>query len=375
MKFRWLVLALMAGFTTQGAWASNARELTLGRGDGGNLLNKGSLFYDSAYNVFYNPSYINDFKNWVIVEKGFINGNNATATSTATATNQGGFATSLYNLNVGAYVNNTNFMNVDNAVVGDDSVFGVRPIDVFVGGDFGVKVGAGLSYAQQSITGSRFISGSVGAQYENFDPFFHYIVTARDNSAATETKRSGYTAGLRYHFGEWTPYAMYSSIKNETKTATTAKDTSTFYIAGLGRSTKVGETTRLVYSVAYTRAMTDTSGLAVAGNGKGWSARVPVEIGLEGDVLSWLTVRGGVGYRLIDRSGTSGNAADSTYARVGAGFHVGKVDIDWVFGANSGSATAGTGTGTTAASTQSIDAATIGFDSNTFSRVSVSYKW
>lgn len=379
MKLRNLYLALLAGFVCHGAWASNARELTLGRGDGRTLLNKGSLTYDSMYNIFYNPSYINDYKNWIIIEKGYINGN---AASTTTSQNQGGFATSLYNLNVGAYMNNTDALNLG-GIAAAGTAFGTRPIDVFVGGDFGVKVGASVHYAQQAagtgsanLPGGRHIVGKIGAQYMDFDPFFHYVISSRDRSVA-EDKRTGYIAGLRYHFGEWVPYAMYANTEaKQTVSSVETKDKDNWWIAGLGRSTKVGEGTRLVYSVAYTRQNTENK-VGSAG-GKGWNVQVPVEIGVEGDVLSWVTIRGGIGYNTISRVGdTKNNAGDNTYARIGAGFHVGKVDIDWVFGAN----TSGTQTGVTNSSggagstNQSIDANSIGLDSQTFSRLSVSYKW
>lgn len=384
MKMRNLLLALLAGFVCHGAWASNARELTLGRGDGRRLLNKGSLTYDSMYNIFYNPSYINDYKNWVIVEKGYINGNVAT---TATSQNQGGFATSLYNLNVGAYLNNTDMLNMGG--IATTGAYGTRPIDVFVGGDFGVKVGASVHYAQQAATGpvgtannslpgGRHIVGRIGAQFMDFDPFFHYVISSRDRSVP-EDKRTGYVAGLRYHFGEWVPYAMYVNTEAKQTVGTTeTKDKDNWWIAGLGRSTKVGEGTRLVYSVAYTRNNTENTVANVGG--KGWNVQVPVEVGVEGDVLSWMTLRGGIGYNVISRQGdTFNNAGDNTYARVGAGFHLGKVDVDWVFGANTSGATVAAGganaSGGAGASGQSIDANTIGLDSQTFSRVSVSYKW
>lgn len=369
MKLRILGLALVAALASNGAFASNARETVLGRGDGQSLLNKGSFFYDSMYNVFYNPSYINDYKNWVIVEKGFGTG----AAPNALSQNQGGFATSMHNVNFGAYMNN------------DSAVFnrynsGIRPIDVFVGGDFGYKVGLGVHHAQTfgnavtaaPTTGSNghLTVVSLGAQIMDFDPFFHYVVMGSGDSAITGAQdlsmdMSGYMGGLRYHYGEWTPYAVYSKSqgKNGNKLDNTRNT-----VVGLGRSTKIGENARLVYSVAYNKTQTKAQNMDAVANGSTNADQVPAEIGVEGDVLSWLTLRGGVGYRFWGNKTRSG---DNTYARIGAGFHVNKVDIDWAFGANSAAGTAQA----TSGSTQPYDASTIGFDSQTFSRVSLSYKW
>ena len=47
------------------AFASRSRLNVMGTGGAA----AGSFYYDHIYNIFYNPSYINDMKNYVIFEK------------------------------------------------------------------------------------------------------------------------------------------------------------------------------------------------------------------------------------------------------------------------------------------------------------------
>jgi len=354
-KSNFLVLALTAlvvGSATNNALASNAREAVMGRGDAGFLLNKGSFSYDSMYNVFYNPAYVNDYKNWAIIEKGAPN-------QAGSEQAQAGFVTSVMNYNVGAFMNNDSFLNNQNNT---GSVYGARPIDLFIGADMGVKWGAGFHYTP-TVNNSRLYVASVGASFNGIDPFVHYIISANDKSSTTFTqKQKGYMAGVRYKYGEWVPYAYYTQYANET--AANTEFERTYMTAGVARTTKLGESARLVYSTGYFRQNTGRTG-----GSDGWRARVPVEVAIEGDALTWLTLRAGTAYNLVDVNGAAGSQGDNTTARIGASFHVSKVDVDFAFGRNNGATT------DTTASAGNIDANAVGFDSGTFSRVSLSYKW
>src|SRR5579885_2337655 len=96
MSKRVLAVALVFGIlATSNAFASRSRTAVLGTGDGGQFLSAGSFFYDDARNIFYNPAYVNDFKNWGIIEKSNFPGGTA----------EGGFVTSLSSFNLGVYVN------------------------------------------------------------------------------------------------------------------------------------------------------------------------------------------------------------------------------------------------------------------------------
>jgi hypothetical protein len=124
------------------------------------------------------------------------------------------------------------------------------------------------------------------------------------------------TAGLRYHLGDWAPYAAFSSGK--TTTGTTESGKFTKWGAGLGRNSKMGDV-KFSYSVAY---FNETEAK---------SANVPFNMNLEGDATSWLTVRAGLGYTAFERPLSTG----ATTARFGGTFHLGKADLDMVVGGGS----------------------------------------
>jgi hypothetical protein len=144
---------LFGVFASSDVYASRARVLVEGTGDSGLILgnngNMGSFYADDAYNMFYNPAYVNDYKNFGIIEKSNFNsaytsagGNNVIATSGGT-TAEGGFVTSIGNYSLGLYMNRTDVLS--DAIY--QNPFNMRPIDVMIGGDNGLKWGLGLTYS------------------------------------------------------------------------------------------------------------------------------------------------------------------------------------------------------------------------------------
>jgi len=371
MKKQIVSTIVLAGMImTSNAFASRARENVMGTGDAGYFLNGGSFYYDSMYNSFYNPAYINDFKNWAIIEKG-------AGVSGAQNHAEGGFAASMMNFNVGVFFNRTDAFALP-AVAGTanglgSSSAGLRPIDVIFGGDMGVKWGLGITHASRDGAGANISKDSdltvrAGVSVSDFDPYINWrIMGKRETNTAgvtAENKTKDMQVGLKYHYGEWTPYAAYRMAEVEV-TGATDKPEFTAWTVGVGRNTKLGEGARLVYSVSYVSAKTDK---VAAGNLK--EAVLPINVALEGDLASWFTVRGGLEYRLMDRIGgeglaadTAGSRLDTTTARIGASFHANKFDIDWAFGQQSANAAG------------ALDGQSFGFDSGTFSNISLSYKW
>src|SRR5271155_1056131 len=80
MKGKFYTISILATLLVgSNAFASLARQAVLGgqpvftSSIGVNSVN-GSLWYDDDYNVFYNPSYVNDNKNYVTINKGIEGG-------------------------------------------------------------------------------------------------------------------------------------------------------------------------------------------------------------------------------------------------------------------------------------------------------------
>jgi len=336
-----VALLALAAISASDALASRARILVLGNGDPlGTVTGStsgGSLSYDDSYNFFYNPVYVNDFKNWATIEKS--NGTNTKA--------EGGFVTSFMGFNLGAYLNRvdavrTTYANRNN----------MRPVELALGGDMGVKwgVGAAISTFRTGGNTDSNVNLKAGLSIADFEPFANWVV--KGTEATTARTHRGYGAGVRYHFGEWTPYIAWNMDKvDDTKI-------SNGYGVGVGRSAKLADNARLIYSTGYWH---QTVGAA----GGGGTSIIPIQVAVEGDAWTWLTLRGGLTYRLFNR--TSGNSNnDDTSARLGAALHMGKADFEWAFGSANP---------VTAAEAGSMDTETFGLGSGLFTAASLSYHW
>jgi len=328
-----LAVGIMAGSQ---AMASRARLLVLGTGDAGMLLdgngNGGSFIVDDAYNMFYNPAFINNYKDWATIEKS--NGVNSA---------EGGFVTSVMNFNLGVFMNRTsaldaNWTNRNN----------MRPIDVIFGGDSGIKWGVGLTYATYHATDKTDtnLDLKAGVEVNNFEPFIAYKVIGGEKQAVNQ-KHKDMAVGTRYHYGEWTPYAAVRMAKLED-----VKTNS--WGLGAGRKSKVAEGVKLDYGFGFFRQT--HAGLA--------HNVVPIDLAVEGEILSWMTVRGGVSYNFWDRDNNT-TVADNTAASLGASFHVGKFNMDWAVGSAASLTPAG----------EKINGATFDASNGFFTAASVTYTW
>jgi len=335
-------LVLTGMIATTSAFATNAREEVLGTG--GANSNKGSFFYESEGNMFYNPSYVNDFKNWAGFEKG------------AAGSAEFGMVTSMMNMNMGLFFNN--FGGTQNITSGTNATVA----DLMVGGDMGVKWGLGLNYGQQDSATAHvtknFLGARLGAQFSGFDPFLGFTLMGEDKTGGVKSNSyKGMNAGFRYHYGEWIPYAEYKSTTSKTEPAAVETKTTTF-VVGLGREAKLAEAARLVYAVFYKH---QGRKIADVRDASGSVTQLPINLGVEADATSWLTLRAGATQTLI---GTG--VSKATTGRIGGTFHMSKVDVDYAFG--NSSATGGTTSVTS-------DSADVGFDSGTFHKVAMRYSW
>ena len=373
-----LALSVVAG---SDAFASRARLTVAGTGDGGTLLDGsgvgGSMYVDDAYNMFYNPSYVNDYKDWGIIERS--NGNSVTNSDAF-----GGFVTSMMNFNWGIFFNRTgaltqyNLKRFANATAANTATTAenganMRPIELIMGGDAGsIKYGLGLSYARYRISqgGANPLNAvntdmtlKLGAQFDGFDPFFNYKLIGRErgfnsglNTESTRNHRD-WMLGLRYHYGEWVPYAAVRQTK------VGGESTRKTYGLGFARSSKVAEGVKLHYGFGLWRnAKNNPTSTGAVGN-RDMQTVIPVDMSVEGDVTSWLALRAGLNYRLWSQTGKNTDA-DDTNGAVGASFKFGKLTMDWAVGS-----------ATEASATETTDSKAFGFDSGFFTLASVQYNW
>lgn len=471
MNKRLLVLCLsLVALASQSAFASRAKLMVMGTGDGGMfLLNGGSFYYDEAYNMFYNPSNIVDYKDWFTVEKSnFIVAKETAPTDgagSATQTTlgdraQGGGVMGFGNVAVGVYFNRVQALDVIDFGAGSDDTTNhryldadhkfdstywsdLRPLELFIGGEHGIKWGLGLVYAGASgqdadanyaVNGNynsggaatnpdpnlteteamtsldqrrniKNLKATLGASISGFEPFISVKLKGREHGQdlalkdfRTEMtdKYGGWSAGFRYKYGDWTPYFGYRRDTKERERFTPrntgdvfnakpdggafrtrdqndilTQSTHTVWGAGIGRSMKVSETARMMYSISYWKSgyevefrtsSTPTSNSALVDSGVGPTRSVkktvdtmPVDVAIEGDVNSWLTLRAGLGFAIWNRSsgrtpGTFanhyldservGSIQDTTNGRLGASMKFDKLDVDFAIGRSAATAEA-----------------------------------
>jgi hypothetical protein len=148
------------------------------------------------------------------------------------------------------------------------------------------------------------------------------------------------TVGTRYHHGDWTPYAAYTTSK-ATTAGVEAANAASSYGVGLGRMAKLGDV-NMNYAVSYWHT---TSATEVKGS------VIPVEMNFTADAASWLAVRAGFKHDLITR----GDKTASTTTSIGSTIHMGKADLDMVVGENNDNA--------------------FGFSDEVFANAGLTYRW
>ena len=348
LNLRGLVFLVVMSFAIpHTAWASRARVLTMGTGDGGLLLEGqgGSLYYSDSYNIFYNPAYINDYMPWAIIEKA----NGSTSSNHA----QGGFFTQFLLFRMGFYFNRTQpltsgayaYNNNGNGTATRGGTVGsaqgasngenMTPVEFFLGGQTtSFAWGIGLSYARHKVFTAPTHTEtdtdanlSAGFKFGDFEPFLRTKIYGRENTARNTDASAGsfsnlkanhfqdYLLGMRYHYGEWVPFLAGRMQKKNALTGYT-------YGAGIGRTTHIAANTNMNLSIGYWRRI-----IRYELN----QNRVPIDLSIESDVLSWLTLRGGLGFLAYSRS-HSVSTNDSTSGRFGASLHIGQLDLDWAIG-------------------------------------------
>jgi hypothetical protein len=361
MSKRVLAVVLALGMlTASSAFASRARLMVMGTGDAGAILgngttnfSSGSFYYDDAYNIFYNPSYVNDFKNWATIEKSNFAGSAVTQGSSA----QGGFTAGIEAFNLGFYLNRQEA--IQGTYAASDTM---RPFEVYLGADMGVKWGVGVAWSnnRQDTGTDDEINLKLGAQVAGFEPFGSFLVKGDNKVGGTDNKNKGWVIGTRYRWGEWIPYLAWSRGQFDVAGTTAVKNNT--YGVGIGRNAKVAEGARLAYAIGFWR----TTSTANAQNGRNI---IPIDVSAEADATSWLTVRAGLHYRLWDRLANQ-TTADTTSGRVGLTTHLGKADVDWALGVGAADEAIGA-----TPNTHTTDTQLLGVGPGFFTGLGVTYHW
>lgn len=365
-----LTVALGLAVLATPAFASKARLQALGEDV------NGSFYVNDNRNVFLNAAQVNNHKDLVTFEWGDTQeGTDATGTPRA----EGGvFKTAgnlVYGLYLGSESNTSNSFRALSGLTGT-AAEEENNIDVFVGGDAGMKWGANVTYsksAKDEVNGDaesnalRTRFGVIAGDIEGWANI--NISNKAEDAAGNEFKgKLGYKVGGVYHMNDYNLFADYQSFNGEADGAQDGDLKSSQLQVGAGRATKLNDKATLFTRVQYTNVKVDTSDMTVGGEDTKTNS-VPVVIGLEYDAASWLTLRSSVAQNIWsskDNDGDKSPVHDTTVVNAGATLKFGELSVDGVVGNSTGGAD---GSGDTSVGNGNLRT------DNLMSRVSMTYRF
>ncbi len=344
-----LVVALGLTVLATPAFASKARLQALGEDT------YGSFYVNDNRNVFLNAANVNNQKDLATFEFGNTT-NSQDGTTSPRA--EGGVFKSMGNLVYGVYLgsqsNTSNGYRSAAGLNGGAGTFESNNLDLFVGGDAGMKWGANVTYsntakdetangAKQEAIRTRL--GVIAGDIEGFANI-NLVNNAKDSTGQKFEGKLGYQLGAIYNLNDYRIFAEYRDFSGKAKGANDADISSNQLQIGAGRSTKLNDKATLFTRAQFqhnkasndsgsaTFAATCSSAFSV-GCKSYTSSQVPLVAGLEYDAASWLTLRGSVSQVLWgtqeDKSNKKG-FANSTTVNAGASLKFGEMTVDGVIG-------------------------------------------
>ena len=390
-----VIVALGLAVLATPAFASKARLQALGED------NYGSQFINDNRNIWLNVAQINNHKDLVTFEFG----TESTGDDAATPRGEGGVYKNHGNLVYGVHFGGAS--TTGNAL---RYAAGLRTagfaadsneqnnVDVFVGGDAGMKWGANLGYAKNAVEGNNLSSESMRTRlgvimgdtqaYANLN----LINNAKSELGQKFEGKLGYQVGLIHAWEGHTLFADYRTF--EAENTTQKKDIGLKRLeVGIGHVERLNDKANLFAKASYLMGSVDNEistntsfGSTAISCGTGNAAllcseyktsQVPVVVGLETEATSWLTLRGSVGAVVWGSEEDNTNERsiqNATIINAGATLKFGELSVDGVVGNNAGnSVTAGTAT-TQTGSANGTDSGVLRTDT-LMSRVSMTYRF
>jgi hypothetical protein len=345
-----LTVALGLAVLATPAFATKARLQALGEDS------YGSAYISDNRNVWLNAAQIHNHKDLVTYELG----GNAAADSAATSRGEGGLyrttGNHVYGVHFGGASTTSNNLRTGAGLVGADEK---NNIDLFFGGDAGVKWGAAVGYAKTSDESSPLTSEAVKARlgaimgdtqaYANVD----VANMAKDTAGVKYEGKMGYQLGAIQAWQGNTVFVDWSNYSGQ-QVGATKKDLSTDTLTlGLGRVHKLNDKTnmfaRASYSMSKAENETKTNTASCTGlNCKDYeSTQVPVVVGVETEASSWLTLRASIAQVVwgTEDSKNAERTINQTTVNAGASLKFGELTVDGVVGNSTTAGVAGENTG------------------------------
>jgi hypothetical protein len=338
MKKQLVLVAGLAVLATP-AFASKARLQALGEDT------NGSQYINDNRNIFINAANVNEYKDLVTMEWGDTADNDDSA---ATPRAEGGVffgnGNMVYGVQLGAESDTSQSLRAAAGLANGQSDE-QNGVDLFVGGDAGMKWGASLFYSasedEQAAAKEeqKAMRVRLGVNQGQWNAFANISLTneAEVDGGAEFKGDTGYQLGGGYMMNDYNIFANYSNFEGEN--AADDKLSLNKMELGVGRITKLNDKANLFTRVSYTK--TETENEAVAGGNGGHLASedyesnaIPVVVGLEYDAASWLTLRGSVSQNVrgTEEGDDEKTTEDSTVVNAGATLKFGDLSVDGVIG-------------------------------------------
>lgn len=381
-----LTVALGLAVLATPAFASKARLQALGEDV------NGSYYVNDNRNIWLNPAAVNNHKDLATFEFGE---QTTTADSTRNPRAEGGvfktMGSMVYGVQLGAASNTANAFR--QAAGLNANANEKNNVSLFVGGDAGIKWGAGLDYARSgkddvaaknqadaSLGGgagespfSESMRARLGVQAGDLQAYtiLNLISSATDTLGAEYHGRSGYQVGGSYNmmgnvlFAEYQHLGAVGTPADERNSEVDVKTNG--YKLGVGRSARLNDKATLFTKASwnYTESFNSNGAHYLDANScaaatsifcrQYSSYSVPVVAGVEVDAASWLALRASISQTLwgtekvhnVSRS----LSTSTTVVNAGASLKFGELSVDGVVGnstgvTNAAGTTTATGQGT-----------------------------
>lgn len=342
MKKHIVIAAGLAVLSTS-AWATKSRIEALG-GD-----ERGSFYIQDTRNVFRNAANVNDMTNYIVTEWG---------TSGATPNAEGGIFRTAGSVNYGLYLgselDNQDRSFQTGATTADTTSFMDQSnrLQVFVGGDAGIKWGATAYYASNKDEQGAFETKNsafglgVGVISGPLDGYVNLLISDKSDGstgAGTETGLAadkfeadlGMNVGVGYSWMNYKFFAEYTKGGAEaTMNAAKTEVEETQIVVGVGHTHEVSASSRVFTSLQYENSKEETkSGTTTETK----TQKLPLTIGFETDATSWLALRGSISQNVVigsdeDAAGKKASQQNSTEVNTGATLNFGKLKLDGMIG-------------------------------------------
>lgn len=330
-----LTVALGLAVLATPALATKARLEALGED------NFGSYFINDNRNQFLNPAQINNHKDIVTFEFGSTGNGTNGADAVRNPKAVGGVNKSYGNMVYGLYFGDaTPSSAVVRSQVTGGNLQEQAPIDLFVGGDAGLKWGANVTYdaydggsaTSRLTTNALRVRGGVIMGDTQVHGQVSIKGDAKDYQGREIEGKSSYFAGVAHAIAGTTYFVDYKAIGAEiTNNAPKYDWDFTEARLGAGHVERLNDKANLFAKLHAGRRTVESN----AGDVEAYV--LPINIGLETEATSWLTLRASVGHNLWSNTETDPKPAGlkttsvhvaNTAVRAGATLKFGELSID-----------------------------------------------